>query len=203
MSLIDLGILVVLLVSALFAFRRGFARETISIFAWVATGAGTYFLFPIVQPFAHNAISLGLLADVVALFVTFFGSLWILNFFSDRIADMLKVNNPGQFDRSLGFVFGIARGLVLVAVGFWFLGLAGTDEEPPAYIAEASLYPFIDITARGLSAIVPQDGAHGARGVASSSDPAYEAPAGEAEENGYDDSERQALDQLIESTSGD
>ena len=203
MSLIDIVILAALLSSAFFAYRRGFARETISIFAWVATIAATYFLYPMVQPFARNAISYTMVADVIALFVTFFGSLWILNYFSEKIAKMLKVNSPGQFDRSLGFVFGIARGMILVALGFWFLGLAGTDEEPPQYVAEASLYPFVEATARGISAFLPQTGAPGARGVASRSDPAYEAPAGEDDENGYDDSERQALDQLIESTSGD
>ncbi len=203
MSLVDIAILGVLLISALFAFQRGFARETIAIFAWVATGAGTYFAFPWVRPLAHNAIPFGIAADVVALFVTFFGFLWVLGFFSNRIAKTLKVAKPNSFDRSLGFAYGLARGLVLVAVGFWFLGLAGTDDEPPAFVAQASLFPLVDATAQTLSAFVPQPGAPGALGVASASDPAYEAPAGAADEDGYADSERRALDQLIESTSGD
>jgi len=203
MNLIDIGVLAILLISALFAFKRGFSAETISIFALVATVAGTYFLYPTVRPFAHQAISIGLLADGIALFVTFVGLFWVSGYIAKRIGGALKVNNPGQFDRSLGFVYGLARGLVLVALGFWFLGLAGTEEEPPAYVAQASIYPFVAVTADALSTIVPQVGAHGARGVASNSDQAYVAPAGSQDEDGYDDSERQALDQLIESTSGD
>jgi membrane protein required for colicin V production len=203
MSLIDIAILATLLISALFAFQRGFARETITIFAWVATAVGTYFVFPWVRPLAQNAIPIGIAADIVALFVTFFGFLMVLSYFSKRLAGALRVNKPSQFDRALGFTFGLARGLILVAAGFWFLGFAGTDEDPPAFIAQANLYPIIDITAQAISAIVPQAGAPGAQGVASTSDPAYEARAGDADEDGYADSERRALDQLIESTSGD
>lgn len=203
MSLIDILILGVLLLSALFAFRRGFTRESIALFAWVATAVGTYFVFPYVRPLAQNAIPFGVVADVIALFVSFFGLLWVLSFFSRRLAGVLKTGKPGNFDRAMGFSFGLARGLVLIAAGFWFLGFAGTEEEPPAFVAQASLYPLIDTTAQAISAFVPQVGAPGAQGVASNADPAYEAPAGSDEEDGYADSERQALDQLIESTSGD
>jgi len=203
MSLIDIAILAILLVSALFAFQRGFARESIAVFAWVATGAGTYFVFPWIRPLAQNAIPITWLADILALFVTFFGFLMFLSFVSKRLTKTLKTSKPGSFDRSLGFAFGIARGVVLVSVGFWFVGLAGNDSNPPSYVARASLFPLVDATAQALSAIVPQPGTPGAPGVASASDPAYEAPAGADEENGYADSERRALDQLIETTSGD
>jgi len=203
MSLIDIAILGILLISALFAYQRGFARETISIFAWVATGAGTYFAFPWMRPLAQNAIPIQMLADVIALFVTFFGFLMVLSFISKRLAGKLKTNAPGGVDRTLGFAFGLARGIVLVGVSFWFLGIAGTGSQPPAYVARASLFPLVDMTAQAFSAIVPQPDGPRARGVASASDPAYEAPEGDVDENGYADSERRALDQLIESTSGD
>jgi membrane protein required for colicin V production len=203
MSLIDLAILAVLLVSALFAFRRGFSRESAALFGWAATLVATYFVFPFVRPFAAEAIPFGIVGDAIGLFVTFFGSLWVVSYVLKRMAGIVKAREPNNFDRSLGFVYGLGRGFVLVTLAFWFLGVAGTDRAPPGFVAQASLYPLIDTTAFVISAIVPQAGAQGARGVASNADPAYVAPAGADEENGYADSERQALDQLIESTSGD
>ena len=80
MTFIDVIVLGILLISALFAFRRGFTRETVSIFAWVGTGAAAYYAFPFVRPYAHAAIPMPMVADVLALFVSFFGFLMVFGF---------------------------------------------------------------------------------------------------------------------------
>ncbi len=203
MTGIDIGILAILLISALFAFARGFTRETIAVFAWVATGFATFILFPVVRPFAHTSINTDWMADVVALFVVFSGFLMVTTYVSSRVAQRLASANPGMVDRSLGFAFGLGRGLLVVAGAFWLMGYANLDQEPPEYVVEANFFPIVDATARSLTIFVPQTVLASASGVALEGDPTYEAPTGAAEENGYADSERRALDQLIESTSSD
>ena len=203
MTGIDIAILAILLISALFAFSRGFTRETIAIFAWIGTGVGTYVVFPLAQPLAHVSIPIGWLADGVALFVVFSGFLTVSSYVSSALATRFKGGAPGVIDRSLGFGFGLARGLVVVATVFLFLGYADLDRNPPEYVVEANFFPLVDTTARTLTAFVPQAGLGGASGVALNDDPTYEAPQDATEEDGYADSERRALDQLIESTSSD
>ncbi len=203
MDMIDILIFAVLLTSALFAFKRGFSRGTITLFSWVATGAGTYFVFPIVAPLAHNAVPFPMVADVLALFVTFFGFLLALNLVGARFGRAVNSGTPGAIDRTLGFGYGLARGLVILSVCFWFFGFTSDTAEPPEWVARSSLFPLIDTTARQLTAFVPQTEGERPQGVASARERAYEAPTGEADETGYADSERNALDQLIESTSGD
>ncbi len=203
MTFIDILILAALLISALFAFRRGFTREAISISAWVATGVGTYYIFPWVAPLARRSLPFGMFADIVALFVVFTGLLMVFTFISSGLAKGLKANKPSMMNRSMGFAFGLVRGLVLAAGTFWILGFTDVNSEPPSYILEANLFPLVDTTAQTLSVFLPQAGALGVQGLAYASDPTYEAPDGAADEDGYADSERRALDQLIESTSGD
>ncbi len=207
MTAIDFAILAVMLISALFAFRRGITRETVSIFAWVGTGLATYYAFPWIRPLAHASIPFGMVADVVALFVVFFGFLMLFGSLTSRLAGLVVSSKPGITERSMGFAFGLGRGLVLVAGGFWLMGFSDRDQEPPSYVVEANLFPLVDATAQSLAAFLPQGGALAAQGraraLAYTSDPTYETPDGSADEDGYADSERRALDQLIESTSGD
>lgn len=203
MTGIDIAILAVLLISALFAFSRGFTRETVSVFAWVTTGVATYFIFPMVRPFAHASIPVSWAADLVALFVVFSGFLMISGYVSSRLLMRFKTAEPGMLDRSLGFGFGLGRGLVVVATVFWVMGYADLDQDPPEFISQANLFPLVDTTARTLTAFVPQGTLRATSGVALESDPDYEAPQDTGEETGYADSERRALDQLIESTSSD
>jgi len=203
MTGIDIAIIIVLLISALFAFSRGFTRETISVFAWIGTGFATFFVFPMVRPFAYASIGPGLFADLVALFVVFTGFLMVSSYASSHLAARLKGGNPGTLDRSLGFAFGLARGLVVVACLFAVMGYADLDQDPPDYIVQANLFPLVDTTARTLTAFVPQATYQTASGVALEHDPAYQAPQDTDDEEGYADSERRALDQLIESTSSD
>ena len=203
MDTIDILIFAVLLTSALFAFKRGFSRESITLFSWVATGVGTYFVFPAVAPIAHGAIPFPVFADVLALFVTFIGFLLGLNLLGARFGRAINSGTPGAIDRTLGFAYGLGRGLVILAVCFWFFGYTSDTSDPPDWIARSSMYPLIDTTARQLTAFVPHPGGERASGVASTRESDYVAPTGEADETGYAASERNALDQLIESTSGD
>lgn len=203
MDFVDVIILGVMLISALFAFSRGFAREAVSLFSWIATAVAVYYVFPIVRPYAHASIGSGVYADAMALFVVFFAFLTLLSYISSKLAGRLKTGRTGSMDRSLGFAYGLGRGLILIASLYWVLGFTTYQTEQPRFLADASLMPLVDTTARTLEAYFPSESRTYQMGLAQTADNNYVSPTSAEDEEGYASSERRALDQLIESTSGD
>ncbi len=51
-SYLDLGILAIILVSALLSMMRGFTREVLAIGSWAAAAAAAYYFYPVVLPYA-------------------------------------------------------------------------------------------------------------------------------------------------------
>ena len=66
MNALDLAIIAIIAVSAIFAFARGFVREALSIIAWVGAAAITLYGFNSVYAFAVRFVTTPLLADLIA-----------------------------------------------------------------------------------------------------------------------------------------
>lgn len=114
----DIGVLLVILVSALFAYARGFVHEILSIVGWVGATFITIGAFPYVKPFARDMISIDLVADLLGGVVIFVLSLVILSLLTRAISQHIKNSALNILDRSLGFLFGIARGALIICAAF-------------------------------------------------------------------------------------
>ncbi len=156
-NLADVAVVGVVLLSALFAFFRGFVRETLAIAGWVGAAFATIWLFPMAQPYAAQWIAIPWLADLlagVAIFVVTLAILWLI---IHMIVVRVKESPLNALDRSLGFLFGIARGLVLVALAYMVASQAAWQDEPaPDWVAEAKVRPVIDYSAGLIVALVPE-----------------------------------------------
>ena len=106
-TLLDLIVIGVMLISALLAMVRGFTREVLSIAAWVAAAAAALFLHPFVtalrqSPYIKNPT----VAQLVAGGGVFLVTLIVVSFITIRISDLILDSRIGAIDRTLGFVFG-------------------------------------------------------------------------------------------------
>lgn len=155
-TLLD-GILVgFTLVSAMLAMVRGFSREILSIASWVAAAAAAYFLYPQVVPYLQPYIDNDKIQMAAAAGVVFVVALIIVTLITMRIADFIIDSRVGALDRALGFLYGAARGILVVAVGLLFFGwLVGTN--PPAWITEAKSRPFLEQIGARLQSLLPDD----------------------------------------------
>lgn len=155
-TLLD-GILVgFTLVSAMLAMVRGFSREVLSIASWVAAAAAAYFLHPLVLPYVKPYISNDMLAIAVAAAVVFFIALIVVTIITMKIADFIIDSRIGALDRTLGFLYGAARGIVVVAVALLFLNwLMGSN--PPGWVAEAKSRPLLDGVGAWIQGLLPDD----------------------------------------------
>ena len=109
-TILDLALLAVMLVSGLLAMVRGFMREILSIAAWGAAALVTLYAFAKLLPTAKTYFNNDTVASVVVIAGVFIGTLIVVSIITVRISDMILDSRIGALDRTLGFVFGLARG---------------------------------------------------------------------------------------------
>ena len=105
-TLLDLVLLIVMLISGLLAMVRGFMREVLSISAWVAAAAVTYMSYSKALPTAKTYISSDMIATGVTIACIFILTLIVVSIFTIRISDSIQDSSVGALDRTLGFLFG-------------------------------------------------------------------------------------------------
>ncbi|QKV18436.1 CvpA family protein [Oricola thermophila] len=155
-TLLDGLFLGLTLVSAVLAMVRGFSREVLSIVSWAAAAVAAIKFYglgvPYVQPYVDNE----LIAKLISGGIIFLVVLIIVTLITMRIADMIIDSRIGPLDRTLGFVFGAARGILIAAVALWFLGFFIGGREI-AWIDGAKSKPFLDSLAQSLVNMLPED----------------------------------------------
>ena len=115
MTGLDIAIIGLLLASALIGIVRGFTREVFSLFTWGGATTISWWMLPMARGFVHSYIANPMIADSAAIFVLFIISLIILSIFSNILASHIRESSFGGIDRSLGFGFGILRGVILIS----------------------------------------------------------------------------------------
>src|SRR5690606_13260967 len=104
------------LVSAVLAMVRGFSREILSIASWAAAAAAAYFFYDLLTPYLTPYIDNLQLAQAAAAAIIFFIVLIVVTVITMRIADFIIDSRIGALYRTLGFLYGAGRGILVVAV---------------------------------------------------------------------------------------
>ncbi len=154
-TILDLIVIVVVLVSAVLAMVRGFVREVLSVASWVAAVAAAYFLYKPLVPLVRNYIPSVTIATIVAAAVIFFIALIVASYITTKISDFVIDSRVGALDRALGFVFGAARGLLLLVIALLFF--SWLVEKPPSWVANARSEPLLADLGERLKAALPDD----------------------------------------------
>jgi|SRR5690554_352048 membrane protein required for colicin V production len=211
-NIVDLIVIVVLLLSALLAFSRGFVHEVLGVGAWVAAIFATLWLFSPVQEIARELISIELLADIAAGVAIFLVALILFSIVSRMIGRRVRESSLGFLDRTLGVLFGLARGVVIICL-LW-LGLAWLmpEDQHPEWLRTAQALPLVTAGADFIRTLVPQDFELQQAGEGSANPPAVDlrtpplqpTPRAERSEetgdnSGYEDQPRREMDRLLES----
>jgi membrane protein required for colicin V production len=140
-NIVDLIVIVVLLLSALLALFRGIVKEVLSILGWVAALAATYFLFPYARDIARIYIESRLFADIAAGIALFLPTLILCSLLTHWISEQVRASAISAVDRSLGFLFGLARGALIVVVAWWIVDRLVPVPTQPAWLLEARTRP--------------------------------------------------------------
>lgn len=190
-------LLVIMLISAVLAMIRGFVREVLSIASWVAAAVAAYLLYERVLPYAKQYISHDLVALGASVAVIFLVTLVIVSYITMRISDFVLDSRIGALDRTLGFVFGAVRGMLLVVVGMMFFNWFVHPDQQPGWILQAKSRPILLSIGERLVAVLPEDPEQAILDRLKAEKLGHTGgDKSENEDTGYSATERQGLEQL-------
>lgn len=205
-QLLDIILVGIMLISGLLALMRGFTREVLSLVAWGASALVAYFavkqpaLIDLAMPYVDKPI----LAQIAVGAIAFLVTLIIVSLISVKISDIVVDSSVGSLDRSLGLLFGFARGFVLVAISYLFYGWLVPADKQETWVRNATSLPAIIYVGEVLLNFMPPDIAETLANTALLANP--DAPSLKTDqtaakaEPGYQSNEAQGLNNLIEGT---
>lgn len=156
-TLLDVILLVVMLISGLLAMIRGFMREVLSIAAWIIAALVTLYAYPRLIPVASSYFSSSIVANGVTIGGVFLVTLLVVSVITVRISDMVLDSRVGALDRTLGFLFGLARGLIIVVVAFVFFSWLVPERSQPEWVRGAKSKVMLQGTGQWLMSMLPDD----------------------------------------------
>jgi membrane protein required for colicin V production len=156
-SYLDLGLIVVILISAFLAMLRGFTREVLAIASWGAAALAAIYLHPLALPYVKPYIAKDVVALAVAAAAVFFVTLIAVSLITIKLSDAILDSRVGALDRSLGFLFGAVRGLLLCVIAFVFFNWLVPAQTQPEWVKTARMKPLLQTTGDRLMAILPDD----------------------------------------------
>lgn len=233
-TVVDLLVIFVLLISAGVSFFRGFIREVLTIFGVIGGLLAALFFGAMVQPLTDSwfgveegkdagkffdLIPYSVAADATAYGGIFLSVFIILQLISHFLSSAVQALGLGPVDRTLGVFFGIARGVVLLAILYLPFHLVLSDEQKKLWFKDSKTLFYVESLSKVLAGYLPETGDDkkgdekkedtdtreklksldvlddGKKKDDQESNP--ETEGGDAAD-GYDSKERQILDSLIE-----
>ncbi len=153
LTLIDGVVAVVVILSALLAYARGFVRESLAILGWIGAAILAFIFAPKAEPlirqipvvgdFIGDSCELSLIGAFAAVFAI---ALVLFSIFTPLFSSLVQRSALGGLDQGLGFLFGVARGILLVAVGFFVYETVLSAQQIPMVEDSRSASVFAQLT---------------------------------------------------------
>jgi membrane protein required for colicin V production len=158
-SYLDLAVLAVVLISACLALLRGFTREVLAILSWIVAAAVGYgeYKHPLLLDQVRHFVPNEKIAPYVSAGGAFLLALIVISIITVKVSDLILDSKIGALDRTLGFIFGAARGMLLAIVAFFFYGWLAHDENQPEWVRNARMKPFLEAGGERLGDLIPPD----------------------------------------------
>ena len=153
---LDVVFLIIVGISALVGIARGMTKEILSILGWVLAAAAVFYITPIVDPMMHKYISSSILSSIVSgmIILIVFCIIWVLTV--DRLAVVIRTSKLSALDRIFGFVFGIARGVLIVILVALMISTIIPEDSQKGVFADSKYFKVASNSAEPLKKLIPQ-----------------------------------------------
>ncbi|MGH1424654.1 MAG: CvpA family protein [Pseudooceanicola sp.] len=154
-TIIDGVVAAVIVLSAILAYSRGFLREVLAIGGWIVAAVLAFIFAPQVQPlvkeipvvgeFISDSCELSVITAFAAVFAV---ALVIASLFTPLFSSLVQRSVLGGLDQALGFFFGAARGVLLIAIAFFVYDTVMTSQNIPMVDESRSAQVFARLTGK-------------------------------------------------------
>ena len=144
---------IVIILSALLAYSRGFVREALAIMGWIVATVMAFIFadqvkplvkqIPVVGDFIGDSCELSVIAAFAAVFAVV---LVIVSIFTPLFSSLIQRSVLGGLDQGLGFLFGALRGILLVAVAFFVYSTVLQSQNIPIVENSRAIAVFSNMT---------------------------------------------------------
>ena len=152
-TIIDGVVAIVIILSALLAYSRGFVREALAIMGWIVATVMAFIFadqvkplvkqIPVVGDFIGDSCELSVIAAFAAVFAIV---LVIVSIFTPLFSSLIQRSVLGGLDQGLGFLFGALRGILLVAVAFFVYSTVLQSQDIPMVENSRAIAVFSNMT---------------------------------------------------------
>ena len=163
MSWLDVVLVLILIVSLVASFRKGLAREVISLVSVVLALLSGFWFYGYAGGHLSPYLSSLAVANFAGFAIVFCGVMLLGGLVSFVVGKFLKVTGLSIFDHVLGAGFGIVRAILIsVALVMGIMAFAQGDR-PPDSVVQSRFAPYVVDAARVIAALAPHDMREGVR----------------------------------------
>lgn len=137
-TIIDGVVAAIIVLSALLAYSRGLVREALAIAGWIGATILAFIFadqleplvrqIPVLGDFIGDSCELSIIAAFAGVFAI---TLVVFSVFTPLFSSLVQRSALGGIDQGLGFLFGVFRGMLLIAVGFFVYETVLTAQSIP------------------------------------------------------------------------
>lgn len=149
----DIGIISILVLSGLISLMRGFVREAISLATWIVAAWVAICFAPLLAEYLVKYVHTPSLRTVAAFVILFIVVLIVGGLINAVFSQLVEKTGLSSTDRLLGFIFGVARGVLLVGVLVLLGNISGLNQDP--WWSGSQLIPQFQGLAQWLQSFVP------------------------------------------------
>ena len=157
LTIFDMIVLVVVAISLVVAFMRGFVSEILSLFAWGGAIFATLYGLPLLRPYVRAHIKPDALADTALVLALAIVSLIIFKLAASYIGDKVRQSRIGALDRMLGLLFGLFRGLLVVCIAYMVISWIIPRDKQPDWIGQARTRSLVEYGSSFLRSLLPAE----------------------------------------------
>ena len=157
MTALDGLVIAVILFSAFLAMVRGFSREVLSLASWVIAAVAAVLLYKNLLPFVESYLSNKTIALIASLAIIFVVVFLIVSIITMKIADVIIDSRIGALDRTVGFIFGVVRGLFIMVIAMLLINQLIKPEDQAPWLKDAKTKPMLDSLSNQIWDLLPKD----------------------------------------------
>ncbi len=154
---LDIILIIIMIFSGFLAMLRGLTREMLSIMSWALSALVTLFAYSYFKNDVRGIIDTPMLADAMLIAVVFIVSLILFSLLTINISERVLDSRVGAVDRTLGFVYGLVRGLILVVIAYLIVGQIVERQNLPRWVTGARSLALIESTGETIKSFLPDN----------------------------------------------